>query len=284
MSATELPAAFVPDRSLVPDADATWFVFDGHRLVLTEAGTLPTGLVLPVVDAVALGSLDGTPMFAAGLDGDVPGGFAAAPLRAAFGTLDEARMGVAGYAAQLIDFVRTHRYCGRCATPLVESGHERSRVCPTCGLTVYPRVAPVAMVLIRRGEGPQAELLLARGPHFAPGMYSALAGFVEPSETLEHAAHREVREEVGVAIRDLAYVLSQPWPFPHSLMVGFDAVYAGGEIVPQPGEIEDARWFPVTALPTVPPRFSIARQLIDRAVERALHGDGRAGDVASFPG
>lgn len=280
MIATTLPDTFTADRTLVPGSDATWLVFDGHRIVLTDAGTLPTGTPLPVVDEVALGTLDGTPVFAAGLDGDVPAGLTSRPLRAAFGTLTDAQMGVAGYGAQLVDFVRTHRYCGRCATPLVESGHERSRICPNCGLTVYPRVAPVAMVLIRRGEGPATELLLARGPHFAPGMYSALAGFVEPSETLEHAAHREVQEEVGVSIRDLRYALSQPWPFPHSLMMGFDAVYAGGDITPQAGEIEDARWFPVTALPTVPPRFSIARALIDRAVERAQRGTSSAPDMA----
>ncbi|WP_309570624.1 NAD(+) diphosphatase [Deinococcus sp.] len=272
MSATDLPDSFVSARTLTPAADAVWFVFDGHRIVLTDDRTLPTGPALPMVDVVPLGTLDGTPVFAAGLDGDVPAGFASNPLRANFGTLSDAQMGVAGYAAQLVDFIRTHRYCGRCATPLLESGHERSRTCPKCGLTVYPRVAPVAMVLIRRGEGAATELLLARGPQFAPGMYSALAGFVEPSETLEQAAHREVREEVGVTITGLTYALSQPWPFPHSLMMGFDALYAGGKIVPQPGEIEDARWFPVTELPLVPPPFSIARQLIDLAVERALNG------------
>ncbi|THF89026.1 NAD(+) diphosphatase [Deinococcus sp. KSM4-11] len=260
---------------MVPDDTAVWFVFDGPKLVLTDAGTLPTS-PLPAVDVTALGTLDGRTYVAAGLDGAVLDGFTSVPLRAAFGKLSEAQMGVAGYGAQLVDFVRTHRYCGRCATPLVESGHERSRTCPNCGLTVYPRVAPVAMVLIRRGEGAATELLLARGPHFAPGVYSALAGFVEPSETLEMAAHREVLEEVGVTVTEMTYVMSQPWPFPHSLMVGFDARYAGGDIVPQPGEIEDAQWFPVAGLPGLPGPFSIARQLIDRAVERALHGEDMA--------
>ena len=129
------------------------------------------------------------------------------------------------------------------------------------------------MVLISRGEGVGRELLLARGPQFPPGMYSALAGFVEPSETLEMACHREVLEEVGVQIAELRYDHSQPWPFPHLLMMGFTAEYAGGEIVPQPGEIEDAQWFPVTELPPLPPAFSIARRLIDEAVALALGGE-----------
>ncbi|GHF30088.1 NAD+ diphosphatase [Deinococcus metalli] len=280
MNATSLPDTFIPDRTLVPDDGSVWVVFDGPKLVLTAEGTLPAS-PLPVVDVTALGTLDGRAYFAAGLDGALPDGFTSIPLRAAFGKLSEAQMGVAGYGSQLVDYVRTHRYCGRCATPLVDSGHERSRTCPNCGLTVYPRVAPVAMVLIHRGKGLDTELLLARGPHFAPGVYSALAGFVEPSETLEHAAHREVQEEVGVTVTNLTYVLSQPWPFPHSLMVGFDAEYVGGDIVPQPGEIEDARWFPVTALPLLPGPFSIARQLIDRAAERALHGADDGAGMAS---
>ncbi|AKH18275.1 NTP pyrophosphohydrolase [Deinococcus soli (ex Cha et al. 2016)] len=257
--------------TLTPDAGSVWFVFDGPKLVLRADGTLPTGEApLPAVDVTRLGTLDGTSYLAAGLDGDLPGGFQAVPVRSGFGRLPDHHMGLAGYAAQVIEFARTHRYCGRCSAPLSDVTHERSRRCPNCGLTVYPRVAPVAMVLIRRGQGRDTELLLARSPHFPPGMYSALAGFVEPSETLEAAARREVQEEVGVQITDLRYQFSQPWPFPHSLMLGFTAEYVGGDITPQPGEIDDARWFPVTGLPTLPAAFSIARALIDGAVAGAL--------------
>ncbi|GGM08745.1 NAD(+) diphosphatase [Deinococcus aerophilus] len=255
----------------VPHGEATWFIFQKSRLLLREDDTLPAGpataLELELVNS--LGRLDGQPYAAAQLRGEVPPGYTLSPLRALAVRLSEDLFGLAGFAAQVVDFDRTHGFCGFCATPLAFTGHEYAKTCPRCSLTVYPRVAPVAMVLIWRGVGAETKLLLARGPQFPPGMYSALAGFVQPSETLEQAAAREVLEEVGVRLRDLKYVLSQPWPFPHSLMIGFEAEADGGEITPQPGEIEDARWFSVSALPALPPRFSIARQLIDRAVAGA---------------
>ena len=134
-------------------------------------------------------------------------------------------------------------------------------VCPACGLLAYPRISPAVMVLIERGD----ELLLARSPRFRPGIFSALAGFVEAGETLEHCAHREVREEVGVEINNLRYFSSQPWPFPDSLMVAFFADYVSGDITPEPSEIEEAHWFSRSALPSLPDPVSIARQLIDAA-------------------
>ncbi|HZP86354.1 MAG TPA: NAD(+) diphosphatase, partial [Burkholderiales bacterium] len=158
---------------------------------------------------------------------------------------------------------RSHLYCGRCGTRTVAKTTERARQCPSCSLTVYPRIAPAVMALIRRGD----ELLLARSPHFAPGMYSALAGFVEPGESLEQCLHREVKEEVGVEVTNLRYFSSQPWPFPHSLMIAFNCDYASGEITPEPGEIESAGWFGLDNLPVLPNRISIARRLIDATIE-----------------
>lgn len=114
------------------------------------------------------------------------------------------------------------------------------------------------MVLIYR----EGEVLLARSPHYVPGVYSALAGFVEPGESLEQCIHREVAEEVGVEVTDLRYYGSQNWPFPHSLMIAYTARWVRGEIVPQAGEIEDARWYALDALPKIPPRFSISGHLI----------------------
>jgi NAD+ diphosphatase len=117
----------------------------------------------------------------------------------------------------LLDWKKNHRFCGRCATPTVMRSTEFAMECPSCGLLAYPRISPAVMVLVARGD----ELLLARSPHFRPGVFSALAGFVEAGETLEQCAVREVREEVGIEIANLRYFQSQPWPFPDSLMLAF---------------------------------------------------------------
>ena len=137
------------------------------------------------------------------------------------------------------------------------------RVCPACKLSAYPRVAPGVMALVQAGN----QLLLARSPHFPPGMYSALAGFVEPGESLEQCLAREVAEEVGVQISNSRYFASQSWPFPHSLMIAFVCEWASGEIRPQAGEIEEAKWFELLQLPKLPSKISIARRLIDAVVE-----------------
>ena len=132
-------------------------------------------------------------------------------------------------------------------------------MCPTCKLSAYPRVAPAVMALVKR----EKQILLARSPHFPAGMYSALAGFVEPGESLEQCLAREVAEEVGVKIGAARYFASQSWPFPHSLMIAFVCEYAGGELKPQEGEIEDVKWFDLLHLPKLPSKISIARKLID---------------------
>ncbi len=133
--------------------------------------------------------------------------------------------------------------------------------CPACRLLAYPRVAPAIITLVTRNDG--AEALLARGVQFPLPMFSCLAGFVEPGETLEGAVHREIGEEVGIEIANVTYRSSQPWPFPHSLMLGFRAEWAGGEIVCDPREIAEAHWYGRDELPMIPPGISIARKLID---------------------
>ena len=193
-------------------------------------------------------------------------GFLPLAIRAAYGIAGMEAFALVGRASQLLDWQKNHRFCGRCATPTQRKPTEFAMACPSCGLLAYPRISPAVMVLIGRGQGRQRELLLARSPHFREGMFSALAGFVEAGETLEQAAAREVREEVGVAITNLRYFHSQPWPFPDSLMLAFFADHAGGEITPDPAEIEAARWFSVDALPPLPNPESIARRLIDAAI------------------
>jgi NAD+ diphosphatase len=227
--------------------------------------------VAPGAPRQVLGTLDGAACWAVDLDGDgVPDvivdelGDALLPLMGLYGRVDDVRWTLAGRAVQLVEWERTHRYCGRCATPTEEAAGERARRCPACGLLAFPRLAPAVITLIERGD----EALLARGRAFPVPMYSCIAGFVEPGETMEEAVHREVREEVGVELADVRYIASQPWPFPHSLMIGFEATWASGDIEVDGDEIIDAQWFRADDLPMIPPGMSIARTLIDRWVER----------------
>ncbi|HEX4986944.1 MAG TPA: NAD(+) diphosphatase [Burkholderiales bacterium] len=249
---------------------ALWFAFQGAQILVvhSEAGASLPRAEHPSEIGVAprrsqyLGMLGEQHCYACELDEDctAPSGMQWSGLRALFGALDDAQFAIAGRAFQIMDWDRSHQFCGRCGTPTRLKANERARECPSCGQVHYPRIAPAIMALVRRGR----EFLLARSPHFAPGMYSALAGFVEPGETLEQTLVREVREEVGIEVANVRYFASQPWPFPHSLMIAFNADYAGGEIVPAPGEIEAAGWFAPERLPQMlPGKISISRRLID---------------------
>jgi len=198
----------------------------------------------------------------------LPDPLAVVGLREGFALLGESAFLEAGAATQVLEWVATHRYCGRCATPTERLPDERCMRCPKCGLLAYPRIAPAVIVLVRRG----AEALLARGARFPLPFFSTLAGFVEIGETLEQTVAREIREEVGIEVADIRYFGSQPWPFPHSLMVGFTARWAGGDIRCDEKEILEAQWFRADALPPIPPRLSIARRLIDAWLDEIRSG------------
>lgn len=185
--------------------------------------------------------------------------FELVPLRRVFGLAGTEAFALAGRATQLLDWQNNHRYCGKCGKSTSKKNGELAMHCAACDLLFYPRISPAVMVLVLRGD----EVLLARSPHFTPGVYSALAGFVEAGETLEQCAIREVREEVGIEITNLRYFRSQSWPFPNSLMVAFTADYTGGILTPDSTEIESADWFLLSALPSLPDPVSISRQLID---------------------
>ena len=180
-------------------------------------------------------------------------------LRQVYGRLDEDLFWISARAVQIVDWDRTHRFCGRCGAPTEAQKAERAKKCSRCGLLHFPRLAPAVIVLIERGD----QLLLARARRFPTIMYSVLAGFVEPGESLEETVVREVKEEVGLSLKDIRYFGSQPWPFPHSLMIGFTATYAGGEISLDDDEILEAGWYTVDNLPPLPGKISIARKLID---------------------
>jgi NAD+ diphosphatase len=272
--------------------EAHWFVFRGDQL-LVEMGPLerpsddprvrarPAWARLPLqknhnwlegsaVRHLYLGVLQGTQCWAAELppEAEPPPGMSWQGLRALFSVLEDAHFALAGRALQLLDWDRNHQFCGRCGARTEAKREERVRVCPACKLSAYPRVAPAVMALVRK----ENRLLLARSPHFPPGMYSALAGFVEPGESLEQCLAREVAEEVGVQISNTRYFASQPWPFPHSLMIAFVCDWKSGEIRPQEGEIEAANWFDVLQLPKLPSKISIARRLIDAVVAEMVDG------------
>lgn len=179
------------------------------------------------------------------------------------GRVEEQLFALAGRASQLLDWERDHRFCGRCGQAMDADINERAMRCRPCGTINYPRIAPCVIVLITRGE----ELLLARNVNFPRPMYSTLAGFIEAGETAEETLVREVREEVGVEVRNLRYFQSQSWPFPNQLMLGFFADYAGGEIVCDQVEIADAQWFHYRDLPMIPPPTSVSGQLIRHYID-----------------
>lgn len=208
-----------------------------------------------------LGTLRGRQAYSLELEpiSEAPAGLCLHNLRRLVPMLAREHFWLAARAVQIVAWDRDHQFCGRCGGPTELHGDERSRRCVACSLAVYPRISPAVIVLVERGD----EILLARSPHFVPGVYSTLAGFVEPGETLESTVLREIHEEVGVTVENIRYFGSQPWPFPNSLMIGFRADYAAGDIVVDGVEIEAADWFRRETLPKLPFKLSIARALIE---------------------
>ncbi len=266
---------FVP--GVVPLSNKTepawWFVFRGDRLLIklkSKAAAIPcaTDLAssnLKPIRKQYLGTLDGRPCYSAELAADAlaPEGMAFQELRGLFGLLKENLFWLAGRAIQIMNWDRTHQYCGRCGARTETKSNERAKVCPQCGLINFPRITPAIIVAVLKGN----QILLSRAHRFPPGLYSVIAGFVEPGETLEECVRREVKEEVGIEVQNICYFGSQPWPFPHSLMVAFTADYAAGKIAIDEAEIVDAGWFTVNNLPPIPDKVSISRRLIDWFVE-----------------
>jgi NAD+ diphosphatase len=235
------------------------YALDGQALRLAADDTIPTGA--PPDDALYLGDLDGEACFAtvAALPDTKP-----VALRQLFSVLSDEQFGVASRALGLTTWDRDHRFCGRCGAETQRSTTERVRVCTRCSFGAFPRLSPAVIMLVEK----DGKALLGRNARFPLPFFSTLAGFVEVGETLEATVVREVAEEAGVHVTDLRYFGSQPWPFTNSLMIGFTAKWAGGEIEVDPTELAEAGWFDANALPPLPPRLSIARALIDDFVRR----------------
>jgi NAD+ diphosphatase len=251
------------------DHDARFVVVRGTQVLVIETGETPAlpgfaelaGWLEPSVERHHVGQVEGRELYAlaAGEQALEVERLRFVPVRSLFGVLDDALLELVGRSLAIIEFETTHRYCGRCGAATEPAPSERARLCPRCTLRVYPRIPPAVITLVEH----EGRLLLARNARFKSGVFSAVAGFVELGESLEQAAVREVREEVGVAVGDLRYFGSQPWPFGGSLMVGYFASYLGGDIVVDGSEIVEARWFELDQLPLLPPPISIARKLIE---------------------
>lgn len=265
-----LPALLAEEGA---EQTAYWFIFRDGQLLVREApepvrlgkGCGPQDYGLEVRHTLYLGTFEEVPCFAAEAseEAPAPAGMVFEPLRSLFERMEEDVFHLAGRAAQLLAWEATHRFCGRCGSVLVHAEQERAKLCPSCGLTHYPRLAPAVITAILKGD----RILLAHARHFRNNMYGLISGFVEPGETLEDCVRRETMEEVGLRLRNIRYFGSQQWPFPHSLMIGFIAEYDGGEIAVDGEEIVHADWFGPDQLPVIPSGVSIARKMIDWYVE-----------------
>ncbi|MCV2886603.1 NAD(+) diphosphatase [Aestuariibacter sp. AA17] len=262
-----------PVNQLRKEQEAYWIIFSKDKIV--SRGDMPALILaswheLPMIhrhseQLIHVGELNHTPCFAVdmGFEDTNDSALRLHSLRAFLTQGKDRYFELAARAWQQILFLRTHKYCGQCGSRMRVIDWELATHCDTCKHRCYPRISPCIIVAIKKGD----HILLAQGPSQRErGMFSTLAGFVESGESLENAVHREVMEEVGIRVKNLRYFGSQPWPFPHSLMVGYLAEYDSGEIQVDGHEILEANWYSKATLPVVPPEFSIAGKLITAAL------------------
>jgi len=248
---------------------AYWLAFSAGRMLTGNGGDKPaipllSGLPdigLSPIRTQYLGTLEGKACYSAELPPDTaaPSGFSLRDMRSLYGALDEDLYLLAGRALQIVAWDQTHQFCGRCGHPTEYLPAERGKKCPVCGFTSFPRLSPATITAVLKGD----QILLTHYAVSRSNMYTIVAGFVEPGETLEECVRREVAEEAGVQVKNIRYFSSQPWPFPNSLMIGFLADYESGEPRADGVEIAQAAWFSAENLPDVPPKMSIAREIID---------------------
>jgi len=251
----------------IVDSEKLWFVFSGQCLLLTSQMEIPTGDNFFIQNCQFIRALQfkdiGLSHTIAELPSEIvlPENMQLMDLKKLYFELPTEVMAIAGKARQLLEWDRAHQFCGECGTSTSVATNEYRRTCMNqfCQQVFYPRISPVVIVAVERGS----EILLARSPYFPPEIYSLLAGFVEPGESVEQAVHREVYEETGIKIGNLRYFNSQAWPFPNELILGFQADYESGEVICDPKEIEDAAFFHVDALPkTFPGCVTLSQWLL----------------------
>jgi NAD+ diphosphatase len=256
----------------------TWLVFSNNQLMLIKKDgsyRLPDFFDLPSwiykgEKNYALGSINNANCFCIELNAQIELSepYEWVSLKSALDLLDIKWFTVAAKASQVLLWEKNHQYCGRCSEPTIHKLDTFERSCKHCKLYFYPRISPSIIVMIKKED----KILMARKAQFPPGTYALVAGFVEPGESLEQALHREVKEEVGISVKNIRYFGSQSWPFPDSLMLAFTADHDKGEIVMEDGEFEAADWFSAENLPGFPAsKVSIARKLTDSFLtEQAL--------------
>ncbi|PIS01345.1 MAG: NAD(+) diphosphatase [Chlamydiae bacterium CG10_big_fil_rev_8_21_14_0_10_35_9] len=248
---------------LFPDTkEGLWFIFSKDKLLISRDGkSLPHNHDFTLQRTLYLGTLRNKHVFAGELknENNIPPKWQWSDLKPLYSILDEENYAMAGRALQLIHWDRTTQFCGCCGGSTFHRQNERCRECKTCRQLFYPKLSPVAMALVKKEE----KILLARSPHFPGKTYSVLAGFVDPGETLEQCVARKVYEEVGIKVQNIQYFHSQPWPFSHSLIIGFTCDWLEGDIKIDPLEIEAADWFDASNLPDLPPQLSLAYMLIN---------------------
>lgn len=207
-----------------------------------------------------LGSINGANCYCGELSKDaiIPTNMYFSKLKALSHRLSSEMFWIGGRAVQIVNFYNDHKYCGRCGTLTQNLKGERAKKCPKCELVNYPRISPAIIVAVVK----EGKLLLAHNNQAPKDLYSVVAGFVEAGETFEECVLREVREETGINVKNIKYFGNQPWPFPNSLMIGFTAEYASGEIQVDGKEIGHADWYSSSEMPVTPDSISIAKDLI----------------------
>ena len=260
---------FTPNKE--NNGNAYWFLFNSNEL-LVEMGKIPEipytksleELKINPIRLQYLGTFNGHPCYSGELPSEiqVPRGMAFKDLRSLYDIIEDLYL-LAGRASQIVNWDRSHQFCGQCGAPTITKDDEMAKLCPECGFTSFTRLSPAVITAIIK----DGKLLMALHTRTSGNMYGLIAGFVEPGETLTEAVQRETMEEVGLKVKNIEYFGSQPWPYPHSLMIGFTADYDSGEIEVDGKEIIDAKWFDSDQLPQVPSRMSIAGELIQWYLE-----------------